>query len=641
MWLQNVFQSLTSTSSRQRPPRRRSRGSRLRIESFEDRCLPSFGLAANYYVGSGQISIDVGDFNGDGHADVASAGETGVAVLLNNGDGSLADGVIYSLDARTITAAVGEVNGDGKLDLVATTWEWHTIYVPDEEGNWYPVDVNTGDVRVLLGDGTGSFTATATYDLGDGRYFDSVLIDLDRDGDLDLATSNMDGHDSSVLLGNGDGTFAPPQKVAVGFETHQLDLADLNGDGNLDWLAGNFIGNDVRVLRGNGNGSFQPAQTVATLTAIEGYANPSGQAVGDFNGDDMLDLAITYTGTYGDQETVYQDGYVQVFVGNGDGTFAPRDSVPIGPGWIKPVEVADFDGDGNLDMVVGGPFGVRLLRGSGDGTFDSSEPPPVGMGGVPYDIVVADLDGNGEPDIATANQGSNITVLLNGDGPPPELSINDVTITEGNAGTRAANFTVTLSAASEQPVTVAYDTSDGYASAGADYQAASGTLTIPAGQTTATITVVIKGDRLGEWDEGFDVVLSSPTNAIFADRQAVGTIVDDEPRISISDVTRTEGKKGQTTLFTFTVTLSAAYDQPVTMSFGTVNDTATTGNNDYVAKTGTLTFAPGQTTKTITIEVKGDSKREGNERFFLDLYGLSSNGQFAKSLGIGLILNDD
>ena len=77
------------------------------------------------------------------------------------------------------------------------------------------------------------------------------------------------------------------------------------------------------------------------------------------------------------------------------------------------------------------------------------------------------------------------------------------------------------------------------------------------------------------------------------------------------------------------------------MSFRTVNGTAKTGDSDYVAKTGTLTFAPGETTKTITIEVKGDSKRESNETFDLDLYGLSINGLFTKNRGLGTILNDD
>src|SRR5262249_19180084 len=135
--------------------------------------------------------------------------------------------------------------------------------------------------------------------------------------------------------------------------------------------------------------------------------------------------------------------------------------------------------------------------------------------------------------------------------------------------------------------------------------------------------------------------LSSATNATIADGQGVGTIVDDEPRISISDVTTVEGKKNQTTLFTFTITLSAAYDQAVTMSYRTVDGTAKTSNNDYVSKTGTLTFKPGETTKTITIDVKGDRKWEASETFYVDLFGLSSNALFTRSRGMGKILNDD
>jgi hypothetical protein len=217
-----------------------------------------------------------------------------------------------------------------------------------------------------------------------------------------------------------------------------------------------------------------------------------------------------------------------------------------------------------------------------------------------------------------------------------------VTVTEGNAGTRAATFTVTLSAPYAQPVTVQYATANGTATAGSDYQAArSGTLSIPAGQTMGTITVPVIGDRLPESDETFFVNLSGATNATIADGQAVGTIVDDEPRISINDVTKAEGRKSKTTLFTFTVMLSVPYDQPVTMSFSTVNGTATTGDNDYVGKSGTLTFNPGETTKTITIEVKGDSKREANETFFVDLFGNSSNSWFSKKRGLGTILNDD
>jgi hypothetical protein len=285
-----------------------------------------------------------------------------------------------------------------------------------------------------------------------------------------------------------------------------------------------------------------------------------------------------------------------------------------------------------------------VLLGNGDGTLRYGG--AFATGSSPAAIAVGDFNGDGRPDVATANAGSNtVSVLLN-DGawttpPAPALRIGDRTVTEGNTGTTSAAFTVTLSAASTQPITVAYAAGNGTATAGGDYQAASGTLTFAPGETTKTITVAVIGDRVGEPNETFVVNLGSPTNATIADGQGLGTIVDDEPRVSIVDVTKSEGKKNQTTLFTFTVTLSAAYDQPVTMSYRTANGTATTGDGDYVGKTGTLTFAPGETAKTITIEVKGDNKKEADETFYLDLFGLGSNALFTKNRGIGTILNDD
>jgi hypothetical protein len=215
-----------------------------------------------------------------------------------------------------------------------------------------------------------------------------------------------------------------------------------------------------------------------------------------------------------------------------------------------------------------------------------------------------------------------------------------VTVTEGNAGAVAATFSVSLSTASTETITVAYATGNGTATAGGDYQAASGTLIFTPGQTRKAVTVLVKGDRVGEPNEAFVVNLSSSTNATIADGHGVCTIVDDEPRASIGSVYSYEGKKGRSTLFTFTVTLSAVYDQAVTISFRTADGTATTSNSDYVAKTGTVTFAPGETTRTITIEVKGDSKKEADETFYLDLFG-NSNSLFTGNRGIGWILNDD
>jgi hypothetical protein len=267
-----------------------------------------------------------------------------------------------------------------------------------------------------------------------------------------------------------------------------------------------------------------------------------------------------------------------------------------------------------------------------------------GVSTAPETIGTVDYDADGRTDVVIGVGGGLFEVHINDGNWPPRprsLQIGDATVTEGNTGTIAAVFTVTLSEASTEAVTVAYATSNAGAIAGSDYQAASGTLTFAPGETSKTITVLVNGDRLAEPNEQFVVNLSSPTNATILDGLGVGTIVDDEPRISISDVTKSEGRKGKTTLFTFTVTLSAAYDQAVTMSFQTVNATATTSSGDYIAKTGTLTFAPGETTKTITIEVKGDSKKEGNETFYLDLFGNSANSLFTKNRGLGTILNDD
>jgi len=255
--------------------------------------------------------------------------------------------------------------------------------------------------------------------------------------------------------------------------------------------------------------------------------------------------------------------------------------------------------------------------------------------GEPNETFVVNLSA---PTNATIADGEGIGTILDDE---PRMSINDVTVTEGNTGAVNATFTVSLSVAYDVALTVHDQTANGSVKASSDYAAASGDAIIAAGQTTKTFTVAVIGDRSAEPTENFVVNLSAATNGLIVDSQGVGTILDNEPRISISDVTKAEGRKGQTTLFTFTVTLSAAYDQAVTMSYRTANGTATTSDSDYIAKTGTLTFNPGETTKTITIVVNGDSKKEANETFYLDLFGASSNSLFTKNRGLGTILNDD
>jgi hypothetical protein len=212
------------------------------------------------------------------------------------------------------------------------------------------------------------------------------------------------------------------------------------------------------------------------------------------------------------------------------------------------------------------------------------------------------------------------------------------------------SFTVTLSAAYDAPVTVDFNTRDltpaetGWygpaATVGVDYEAASGTATIPAGETTATIKVPMIGDRAAEYDERFWVNLSNPTSARVGVAASLGSILDDEPRISInSPASITEGDKG-TKALTFTVSLATAYDQDVTVNYQTFNSSAVAGS-DYVATSGTLTIPAGQTSRTFTVQIKGDRKKEWTESFYVQLSNPSSNATIWNAYGWGTILDDD
>ncbi|MDF0553527.1 DUF4347 domain-containing protein [Kamptonema sp. UHCC 0994] len=247
------------------------------------------------------------------------------------------------------------------------------------------------------------------------------------------------------------------------------------------------------------------------------------------------------------------------------------------------------------------------------------------------------------PESSTVTTSTATATITNDD--TPSISINDVVVTEGNSGTVNAAFTATLSAASNLPVTVNYATSDGTAStADSDYTAATGSVTFAAGETTKTINVAVNGDTKFEADETFNVNLSTPTNATISKAIGLGTITNDDtlstqPSISINDLTVTEGNSG-TTNAVFTVSLNNASSQAVSVNYATSDGTATIGDSDYTAATGSVTFAAGETTKTITIAVNGDAKFEADETFNVNL-STPTNATIAKATGIGAIANDD
>ncbi len=282
-------------------------------------------------VGLNPQAIVAGDFNGDGHLDLAisNSSSNDVSVLLGNGDGTFQPQVTYAVGAGPLAIVAADFNGDGKLDLALT----------DNNG-----------MAILLGNGDGTFQPASMVAAG----LDGALVagDFSGDGRIDLAVSNYGSIAISVLLGNGDGTFRPAVSYTVGSDPAGIVAADFNGDGKLDLALTDD--NGVAILLGNGDGTFQPASTVAT--GLEG-----GLAAGDFNGDSRIDLAV-------DNSSFGGDGGVSVLLGNGDGTFQPQVSYAVGQ-FPSSIVAGDFSGDGRTDLVVANAFSndVSVLLGNGNG----------------------------------------------------------------------------------------------------------------------------------------------------------------------------------------------------------------------------------------------------------------------------------
>jgi Calx-beta domain len=222
---------------------------------------------------------------------------------------------------------------------------------------------------------------------------------------------------------------------------------------------------------------------------------------------------------------------------------------------------------------------------------------------------------------------------------PASLSVGDTWIAESDGGIQYAEAIVRLSAPVHKTVTVNYHTVDGTATAGSDYGALSGKLSFAPGQISKTILVPVYGDLVLEPHETFLLQIDGAKNVNIADGTGVVTIFDDEPHVGVGGAWVVEGNSGMT-LMTFTVYLSAACDEAVTVNYHTVHETAWPGE-DYLDVSGVLTFARGETSKTVTVEVLGDSIAEPDETIYLSLSDASPNALIESDPGVGTIWNDD
>jgi len=359
--------------------------------SFRVIAAPQF--AETDYGTSESASLGVGDFNRDGVLDVFARGPNGYLVYPGRGDGTLGAPIqtyfsFFAGSTVDTVAAVGDFNGDGKLDVV--------------------VAINSGlsgttYLAVSLGNGDGTFQSPVL--IPTSATWSMAVGDLNQDGRTDLVFSdgNFQGYEGTsieALQGDSVGGLIPASGYGVGNNPQGVALGDFNGDGKLDIVVVNMDDNTFSILLGNGDGTFAPPVTYAAHHA------PISVTVGDFNGDGKLDLAIANQ----------IDNTVSIFLGHGDGTFSGATDYTVG---TRPFQVlaADFNGDGSLDLAVanagdadnGFNASVVILPGAGDGSFLA----PIVVESIwpPLAIAVADLNADGKPDLLVSDGA--LAVFLN------------------------------------------------------------------------------------------------------------------------------------------------------------------------------------------------------------------------------------
>ncbi|MEG5097725.1 FG-GAP-like repeat-containing protein, partial [Microcoleus sp. B13-B4] len=566
--------------------------------------MSTFSSATNFPVGTNPQSLTAENFNNDNIPDLAIGG-TAVSMLIGNSQGGFDTPANVNQSSSYTPIVAGIFNNDNFLDLALTSWS----------GGEFP----NGYVYILPGTGQGTFGNSISFSAGENRLSAIGVGDFNADNLSDIVVADVNGR---VVIGlkNAQGNFFTPEYTSqVGTNPTAIAARDFNGDGSLDLAITSSASNNVSILLNTG-GAGADRFSIPVNYAVG--TNPTSIAAEDFNGDNILDLAITNS----------VSNNISILLGTGQGAFANATNYAAGGDSPTSIAVADLNADSKLDIAVANnqSNNVSILVGTGQGTFNN--PINYAVGTNPKAIAIKDFNADNKPDLATANSGSNdVSILLN---TTVEVNFGAATYsgTEGTTDT-IVNVPVTISGGtpfSDLVVPIVIDPSS-TATQDSDYTFSPATLTFPAGTNTLTqnVAVTVKADNIAENAETAVFSFGTITDGIAGTtKETTLTIPANDAidyAIAVGTASLTEGNSG-TTPVTFTVTRSGGIDAASSVNYA-IGGTAT-NSSDYnniggtsggTSITGTVNFAAGETSKTLTLDVLGDAIIEPDETITVTL----------------------
>lgn len=551
-----------------------------------------FATPTNITAGNRGLSLASADFNGDGNKDLLIGNEQiasgEAAIVLGNGAGGFGPQkqlfVSHQFALFVSAVATGDMNGDTKQDLI--------LLISKTFGS--------AEIVVMLGDGANNFTVASTSFTGGTFARDMAVADMNGDSKLDvIATTSLNNGRVSILLGDGAGQLGPAINFNVGNVPSALSVDDFSGDGKKDVAVAITGSDEVSLLLGDGAGNLGSGATISDVGD-----SPQALVKGDFDGNGTLDLVVVSntpgtamlllnqgTGTFiktGNfsfgaplipfeeiamvQSDFNGDSRPDVFVVhpfgnrgwamlNGCDTVAAQTilaastfsgSETLGPdpgtasiavtrvGNITSAATVDFNTNDGTAIALEDYVAVSGTLSFAPGEFLKTVTVPLVNDETTEPIESFAFNLSNATGSSTLGSPNTAQVLILDEDPAPQISINDVAITEGNTGNASADLLVALNHPSASQITVQFETVEGSATAGADYQSRSGTVIFAPRQVAQTISIPINSDTSPEITETFVVNLSTPTNASIADNQGVASIRDDDsacPEPGFSSVT--------------------------------------------------------------------------------------------------------